>query len=80
MRTSAIASGFICSDPAAPVPPVSMVVTPSCITLLAPPPPSRSRPETPGASAARFAYERVEMGRFATASLETVNDRSPVLD
>ncbi len=64
--------------------PVSIVDTPSIMTLLLPPPveersPIRLVPVTPGASAAKAVKLRLAIGRFCTESVSTVNDRSPEL-
>lgn len=74
--TSAIASTLVCSI--WPLLPVSMIDTPSIWKLFWPPPPSRDVPTTPGASDARLAKLRLATGRFCTAWVVTVNDRSPL--
>ena len=55
---------------------------PSIMTLFAPPPPIRAGlvpvPATPGAMVANWTKLRLEMGRFWTASVLTVKDRSPL--
>jgi hypothetical protein len=58
---------------------VSIVEMPSIMMLVAPPPPSRLVPLTPGASDASAEKPRLAIGRFCTDSVVTVKDRSPVL-
>ena len=63
--------------------PVSIVDTPSIITLLLLPPvdarsPTRLVPLTPGASAASAVKLRLPIGRFSTDCVAIVNDRSPL--
>ena len=63
--------------------PVSITETPSIMMLVSPPPPVRTAlatvPLTPGASRASAMKLRLAVGRFSTASVETVNERSPLV-
>ncbi len=79
--TSAIDSTFISTS--GRLLPVSIVDTPSIITLLLPPPveetsPMRLVPVTPGASAASAVKLRLAIGRLWTESVATVKERSPL--
>jgi len=64
--------------------PVSIAETPSIWMLAYPPPPIRPTPaidpsdRTPGVSSARVRKLRLEIGRFSTDVVETVNERSPL--
>ena len=64
--------------------PVSIVETPSIMTLLLPPPvdersPIRLVPVTPGASAANAVKLRLAIGRLVTESVSIEKERSPEL-
>ena len=63
--------------------PVSITETPSIMMLVSPPPPVRTAlatvPLTPGASRASAMKLRLAVGRFSTASVEIVNERSPLV-
>ena len=63
--------------------PVSMIDTPSIMMFVSPPPPVRVTavvvPVTPGASSASAMKLRLAVGRFSTASVDTVNERSPLV-
>ena len=77
--TSSIASTLVSSI--WPLLPVSMIAMPSTMYVLFwdPTLPRRVVPTTPGVSAASEAQLRVMIGTFCTASLLTVNERSPLL-
>jgi hypothetical protein len=65
--------------------PGSIVDTPSIMKLFDPPPvesefPILLPPLTPGVRSTRAAKLRLAMGRLLTASVATVNERSPVVD
>ena len=58
--------------------PVSTRLTESTRMLFCPPPPIRLVPLTPGANVARLVKLRFAIGRFWTASVVIVNERSPL--
>ena len=81
--TSAIASTFIVSWMV--LLPVSVMPMPSIRKFVLPPPPSRPmlvlfslRPPMPGANCAMWKKLRLWSGRFCTASVVTVYERSPL--